>query len=462
MSYVTIEWIGCQEEYPIVDSQPYYNCSDQNSGGYGDCVGTTTLQSSPAWLFNIDHSIVRYCTQDGFDLLHLQGGGSTLTVKNSLAYGSMGQQIKTGAAATVVNNLIVGNVYAMSYDIPGTPPQTSAFTATPGLDVTFTGTLTSGSNVITGVSTTTGIQVGFHLYDPNGQLPAGATVTAIGTGTITMSSNSGNSFSGSMDAGDPILTGVTITSGAVDFNRYMSGMGIRPGTVPVSYDSTAHTMAMSQGVSGGGGTSFSQKWNSGLSQFGRAGNSAAVVAVSDKATTHIEFNTMFSANYIGWEIAPGGTCDTACSIVFKNNVFFGFSTDLEPNGNGANSNAIYFDSVDISPTLFTNPGSAMANNATYGQKNPCPITGYGETNYLCTDPQLVDETWHHYGYGNMAPVSLSSAVEGKGVDISGITTDYSDYVRPSPPSMGAREFQTNPSTSAYFGGSVVIGGSGTF
>jgi hypothetical protein len=170
---------------------------------------------------------------------------------------------------------------------------------------------------------------------------------------------------------------------------------------------------------------------------------------------------MYSANAIGWEIAPGAACGTACTIVFKNNVFFGFSTDLEPNGNGSNSNAIFLD-TDVSATLFTNAGSAMANNATFGQKNTCPIASFGETNYLCTDPQLVDESWHHYGYGNMAPISVSSAVQGIGVAIPGITTDYNDYPRPDPPSMGAAQFQAPSPFTFTTGGSLVFSGSVTF
>jgi hypothetical protein len=444
------EWNGCQEEYPIVDALPYTQCSDQNSGGYGDGIGTATIQSSPAWLFNVDHTITRYNTQDGDDLLHLQGGGSTLTISNSLAYGNMGQQIKTGAAATVVNNQIVGNCWAMSYAIPGTPPQTSAFTATEGLDVSFTGTMTAGSNVITGVSTTTGIKVGFYVYGY--EVPGYAVVTAIGSGTITMSVNAYVTITETMDAGDPTLTGVSLTSGTITPGLYLDGAGLRSGSSISSYDSTAHTITLAEGVNGSTGTSFTQKWNSGLTGFCRAGNSAAVVAVSDTGISHVEFNTMYSANYIGWEIDPGATCDSACAIVFKNNVFVGFSTDIEPGGNNSNSNAIYLG--DVSPTLWTNPGSVMTNNATYGQKDACPATGAGELNAICTDPGLVDETWHHYGYGNMAPASGSSAIIGKGVAISGITTDYSGTTRPNPPSMGALEYITDIIRN-LFSGAVV-------
>jgi hypothetical protein len=69
----------------------------------------------------VDHSIAAYNTQDGFDLLHLQGNGSTLSISDSLAYSNMGQQLKMGAAGTAISNLFVGNCNALRQAIPGTP-----------------------------------------------------------------------------------------------------------------------------------------------------------------------------------------------------------------------------------------------------------------------------------------------------------------------------------------------------
>jgi hypothetical protein len=114
-------WNGCAEEYPVTHTLPYADCTDQNSNGYGDGIGTATYVSSPAWVMVVDHSTAAYNTQDGFDLLHLQGGNTTLLIGHSLAYGNMGQQVKMGAAGLGVNNLIVGNCNAMREAIPGTP-----------------------------------------------------------------------------------------------------------------------------------------------------------------------------------------------------------------------------------------------------------------------------------------------------------------------------------------------------
>jgi hypothetical protein len=49
MDHLSILWNGCAEEYPIVDQVPYNYCTDDFNGGYGDGIGTATVQSNPAW-----------------------------------------------------------------------------------------------------------------------------------------------------------------------------------------------------------------------------------------------------------------------------------------------------------------------------------------------------------------------------------------------------------------------------
>lgn len=118
-----IAWNGCAEEYPIVHSQPYTDCLDQSSGGYGDGFGTATVVASPpGWQAHFDQGTVYYNTQDGLDALHLTGAGSSMTITNVLAYGNMGNQLKVGGAqGNLINNIAVGNCYAMGQAIPGTP-----------------------------------------------------------------------------------------------------------------------------------------------------------------------------------------------------------------------------------------------------------------------------------------------------------------------------------------------------
>ena len=116
-SYLTVEWNGCNEEYPITHAVPAYSCFDQDSGGYGDGVGTPNTQLD----FTCDHCTFRYNTQDGLDLLHVSG--SLISVTNSIAYGNMGQQWKMGPMHSMVfqNNVTVHNCRRLSADMPGAP-----------------------------------------------------------------------------------------------------------------------------------------------------------------------------------------------------------------------------------------------------------------------------------------------------------------------------------------------------
>jgi hypothetical protein len=123
VQHYDISWNGCAEEYPIVHSIPYGDCTDQDHGGYGDGFGTTTKDSDPpGWQVHFDQGTVSYNTQDGLDALHIGGKGSSMTVTHSVAFSNMGQQIKVGGAtATITDSYIVGNCKAMSKAIPGTP-----------------------------------------------------------------------------------------------------------------------------------------------------------------------------------------------------------------------------------------------------------------------------------------------------------------------------------------------------
>jgi hypothetical protein len=116
-SYLTVEWNGCFEEYPITHALPAYRCYDQESGGYGDGIGTPNTPLN----FTCDHCTFRYNTQDGFDLLHATG--SAITIKNSDSYGNMGQQWKMGPMHSVLfqNNVTVNNCRRMSAPITGAP-----------------------------------------------------------------------------------------------------------------------------------------------------------------------------------------------------------------------------------------------------------------------------------------------------------------------------------------------------
>ena len=305
VEHYNIAWNGCAEEYPIVDANPYQDCTDDNSGGYGDGFGTASVGSNPAWNVHFDQGNVYYNTQDGLDALHIGGSGSTMTVTRSMAYGNMGQQIKVGGAfGTATNNLIVTNCNAMRQDIPGTP------------------------------------------------------------------------------AG----------------------------------------------------------YNSKLSDFCRAADGGIKLTVDDAAQLVFDNNTIYSANATAIDIECNYNCTKKATADFRNNIFVGFLNDAADGyprgGTGDYSNPIYNGSgVDF----FGNAGSFYSNNVTFHAKSNWRCPAAHEQNASCSDPQLVDETWHLYGYGNMAPSSGSSIVIGAGAEIPWVTVDFSGQTRGNPPSIGGYE-----------------------
>ncbi len=119
MSYTTIQWSGCNPEYPAVDPIPVTSCYSQSTGGYGDGMGTPI---TPMVSVSIDHSIFRYNTQDGEDFGHVSNAQS-LSITNSASYGNNGGQFKFAGFqnVTVENNLAVANCLRMSQPLAGAP-----------------------------------------------------------------------------------------------------------------------------------------------------------------------------------------------------------------------------------------------------------------------------------------------------------------------------------------------------
>lgn len=168
-----IEWNGCIEQYPIVNAVPAFRCFDDNSGGYGDGIGTPDAVY-PNWI--IDQSTIRYNTSDGLDLLH-QSGDVSVVVTRSAFYGNMGQQYKSGAIknTTVQNNIIIHNCNRLSASFPGAPTgynsSLSSFcrAAGDGIAISFspTGTFRFENNTYVGYGATT-MDIGCRVAECNG------------------------------------------------------------------------------------------------------------------------------------------------------------------------------------------------------------------------------------------------------------------------------------------------------
>ena len=130
-SYVTMEWNGCNQEYPIVHTISALGCYDTNDGGFGDAwsaQGTGSGGQISNLSMTCDQCIARYNTKDGFGMNHI--GFTNLSITNSAFYGNMGQQVKWQNAykGTTIfrNNLVLSNCNRMSVAFPGTPTSYNA------------------------------------------------------------------------------------------------------------------------------------------------------------------------------------------------------------------------------------------------------------------------------------------------------------------------------------------------
>ncbi len=122
MSYTTIEWSGCNQQYPASTPNAVVTCFGQSDGGYGDGMGTPANDGMDVF---IDHSVFRYNVQDGEDFGHIDSGSHQMSITNSLSYGNNGGQFKWGPNFLHVifaNNIAVGNCLRLSKPLPGAAP----------------------------------------------------------------------------------------------------------------------------------------------------------------------------------------------------------------------------------------------------------------------------------------------------------------------------------------------------
>jgi parallel beta-helix repeat protein len=172
-----------------------------------------------------------------------------------------------------------------------------------------------------------------------------------------------------------------------------------------------------------------------LGDLCRAGNTAVLIYANPTTPGIYAMNSLISNGAIGLEIEYQVPDEGALNVTsYVDNMFFGgLNTD-----SGQNTNVIYSTS-DLH--MLSNPGASFTHNSSYGYSSSwtCPNTSSGETNGLCSDPGLVDETFHAYGYGNIQPASSSSSIYHAGTPVTNIPTDF----------LGVNRNATTPTEGAY-------------
>lgn len=188
-------------------------------------------------------------------------------------------------------------------------------------------------------------------------------------------------------------------------------------------------------------TGWPAGYNTPLSDFCRAGDETIATLLDDAYSATFQFNTVVGAQASAWNFFCFNTCAHPV-VLFQNNTFLGFPNNTAHGypggGNGQNAAQMFIDPAVTQGTgIWLNSGSAYNHNSMFGQKETCPDTH--ETNVICIDPGLTDETWHNTTFGNSSPLT-ASPLRGAGITISGITTDINGVTRPVPPGISAFEF----------------------
>ena len=185
-------------------------------------------------------------------------------------------------------------------------------------------------------------------------------------------------------------------------------------------------------------------YNRTLGPFCRAGDEAVLLTAGKNATLVFDNNTIYSAGRIGIELecdGSSGACDASSKMLYRNNIFVGFPQDAKHGYPGEVGTQEYPTPLytEMEVNVLRNPGSIDSHNVTYRQRpdGACPVGAY-EKDAICGPPGLIDESYHLYGYGNMAPAAGSPAAKS-GIALADVHVDYAGMQRPETPSRGALE-----------------------
>lgn len=144
---VEVGFNGCGERW---QTGATWACWAQQTGGYGDGLGTT--YTGGQWL--IEDSYFHHNTSDGLDLRYMDGATTTnVIVRRLYAVGNAGNQVKVRGNSTIENSVIVSNCgYFSGKDFMLAGDQCRAGGNAVQLVLTASDTATVRHNTITGQS----------------------------------------------------------------------------------------------------------------------------------------------------------------------------------------------------------------------------------------------------------------------------------------------------------------------
>lgn len=400
-SYLGIDWNGCNGQFPASNPIPVNQCFDQDSGGYGDGVGTPTTQMN----WSCDHCRATYNTQDGFDLGHITGGNVSIT--DSWFAGNMGGNLKAGPGATTtfINNTVNSNCLRMDAPITGV---ISTYN-TPLSLFCRSGDANSGNFL--SASCYVGGCFPNGSYTFSGFTSAGTTVTGSGT---------------------HFLTDVTVGQFVAPYNEDVSW---RRQVTAIATD-TSLTLA----------TAFPSDVTDSSLLLISLPTSSSVVTIEHNTVVGYE-GAVWDFNCMNYAILPEidpSNCG-GYTMTYKDNAVLGYSdqggslpsmfTSMGPSSGAADYNVSF--NLQFNPSIGTHD---LYLSPLFVGQPASPITAESQLD--------------NFNYN----LTSGSPAKGAGVVLSGQTADQAGNAWATPPSMGALEFVNTSGPTSTVTGQVTITG----
>ena len=418
-SYLTVEWNGCLEEYPIVDPIPVQYCFDQYSGTLADGVsGQDSIYGS----IYLDHYVSRYNTKNGIDIGHWSG--NTVQITDSYIYGNMVGQYKLSHSDNTLlyNDISQGNCHRFADPFPGAPSTYNTY-----LSLWCRASDQNGINYLPNT-----VDVGGSFY------------------------SSGTTLTGSNTSWTSALIGTYIIPNWAPDSSAPNPNYIRQVTAVASTTSMTIATAFPINIPNAPAPN-GLSYNLEQIQGGSTVSSSTVVDVYH--STFMGYTpSMFDDGCFDDHTQPvDNSLCVGYTHVMKDNIFLGY---YDP---------AYYGSV---PGMYPNLAPTVDDYNDYYEVQYTSPPGVHD---IITDPLFINEPattvtaenqLDAYNYN----LTSSSGAKHTGLTISGQTIDYVDNAWNSPPSMGAIEYLSGGvgflSTSTSGSGTGIVegasGGGGTF
>jgi hypothetical protein len=419
--YVTMDWNGCNAEYPEVDPIPITYCYSIDDGGFGDAFSG---QDSNLASMTCNHCELAWNVKDAFFGPHTAIAATLIT--NSAAFNNGGQTWKAnmGASGTwlMQNTLTNANCRRLSQPVTGAPAGFNTYIVSydlcraDGAAISLVWPVTGSFEIDNSTFVAASTNVSFDLSCWNAfatvSVPGGSTGTGFTSGDIgsllyvggTQATVMITSVSGGAITGVSLVSGGQVTNSSVPFTEtYVfggSGIGAQI-TVNTVTPQTCN-----------GGPRILRNVN----------------FLGYTNTTNPEWNSQAISAfcYSGCAGSPGSSTD-AMWTTRSNNYFYGYT----PGSSGA---CTYAGEVCGNPLMTAEPSQTWTN----------------ETQLDPFTPTLTASVNAFYP-------SLSSPLIGAGTNYSGIDElDYYGVATTNPPVIGA--VNALIPTAPRFGGGTKLGG----